>query len=341
MLTFAWLCLGFAACFGSLQLLLNSTFSDTFNDEPNHRSLHTVPTPRIGGVGIMMSVATVALVNILSEVPIRPSLNITLCCYFSLFLVSWLDDFRSLSVNLRLMAQLLVSCVWVCLVEPNDLPSIPSIPRWSIYILVVFGLVWSMNLFNFMDGSDGMAGSMAFIGFSAYLICIFVKGVPNAEPPLAGLAGAFFAFLFFNWPKASIFLGDCGSIPIGFIAAGIGIIGASLHWWGKLFPLLLFSMFWIDATVTLIIRIYQRKRFWKSHNEHWYQKAIRAGASHKKVVLIHMLCNVVIAALALSLEVVANFKNLYVQALTIFIVLSIVCSFGAWAELMFQKKFGP
>jgi UDP-N-acetylmuramyl pentapeptide phosphotransferase/UDP-N-acetylglucosamine-1-phosphate transferase len=139
-------------------------------------------------------------------------------------------------------------------------------------------------------------------------------------------------------PPAKIFLGDGGSVPLGFLAAAIGISGIYQGVWGAAFPLIVFAMFWTDATFTLVKRILKKEQFWKPHNTHWYQKAIRAGNSHKKIVLIHLLCNSLLATAGLGIETVTFLDNLYLQSFIIACVLGIPAIFGFWAEREFASS---
>jgi UDP-N-acetylmuramyl pentapeptide phosphotransferase/UDP-N-acetylglucosamine-1-phosphate transferase len=286
----------------------------------------------------MVSVACLAAIFSAFKLEAHGSLAALFCCYAALFLISWFDDFWSLSVRTRFSIHILVIFLWVYFNSSAIALLAPKYLFVPACLFLVIGLTWSINLFNFMDGSDGLAGSMCVIGLSAYLACIFLNPATGMVPVLSGLIGATAAFLLFNWPKASIFLGDSGSIPLGFLLGGIGVTGVLYEWWTAQFPLLVFAMFWVDATFTLLQRILSGQRFWQPHNQHWYQKAIRGGASHKKVLWIHIVCNVIIVVLALSLQNSRYKANLHTQAITILGVFSIVCAFGLWAESTFRHQ---
>jgi UDP-N-acetylmuramyl pentapeptide phosphotransferase/UDP-N-acetylglucosamine-1-phosphate transferase len=136
------------------------------------------------------------------------------------------------------------------------------------------------NLFNFMDGSDGLAGGMALFGFATYAVAAAVGGAGDLLLVSACLAAAAGAFLVFNFAPARIFMGDVGSVPLGFLAAALGLAGWQRGVWPVWFPLLVFSPFVVDATVTLMRRAWRRERVWQAHREHYYQRMVRSGLGH-------------------------------------------------------------
>lgn len=252
----------------SLWLMLRSGLADRMLDEPNHRSLHARPIPRVGGVAIAVGVALAALVFW----PQAPgALRLALGCALALALVSGLDDLRNLPVTVRFVAHLGAALVW-CWAT-----GIPAL--WLPVAVLLIG--WSTNLYNFMDGADGLAGGMAAIGFGAYAIAFAMAGTPGAAAISAAIAAASLGFLSGNAPPARVFMGDSGSIPLGFLAAVLGIEGYRSQTWSAIFPLLVFLPFWFDATVTLGIRLLRGRRPWEAHRDHFYQKAVRSGLGHR------------------------------------------------------------
>lgn len=234
-------------------------------DRPNERSLHAHPTPRIGGLALFPGV----VLGWLAAGSSTWNSMLLLGLAGFLFFLSIFDDWRSLPVALRLGAHLLAAT----LLAFGLLGASPHILSW---VLVV---AWMTNLFNFMDGSNGLAGGMAAIGFATF-------GLVFGEPALAfALAGAALGFLVFNFDPAKVFLGDAGSIPLGFLAGGLGLLGIVKEQWPWWFPLLVFSPFIVDATVTLLKRVLRRERFWIAHREHYYQRLVRMGWSHRRLAL--------------------------------------------------------
>jgi UDP-N-acetylmuramyl pentapeptide phosphotransferase/UDP-N-acetylglucosamine-1-phosphate transferase len=163
-------------------------------------------------------------------------------------------------------------------------------------------VAWTINLYNFMDGADGLAGGMTVIGFCAYAVAAALAGdAPFALTSLC-VAAATAAFLIFNFPPARIFMGDSGSIPLGFLAAALGLLGWHDGLWPLWFPLVVFAPFVVDASVTLARRALRGERFWQAHRSHYYQRLVLTGWSHRQLALAEyglMLVSAVAALLAL------------------------------------------
>jgi UDP-N-acetylmuramyl pentapeptide phosphotransferase/UDP-N-acetylglucosamine-1-phosphate transferase len=141
------------------------------------------------------------------------------------------------------------------------------------------------NLYNFMDGSDGLAGGMAAFGFSSLALAAWLSDALGLAVFCASVAAAALAFLRFNFPLARVFMGDAGSIPLGFLAATLGILGVLQNLWPMLFPLLVFSPFIVDASLTLLRRGIAREKVWQAHRSHYYQRLVRMGWSHRRLAL--------------------------------------------------------
>lgn len=234
-------------------------------DVPNHRSLHTQITPRIGGWAMVPIIA----LGMLGWA--RTLWPIALAALFVAF-VSQLDDRRGLSARVRFAAHGLAVLTII-------LGFSLSLAGWKL-VLIAFLLLWLINLYNFMDGADGLAGGMTFFGFSAYAIA-----AASAAPDLAGgaalVAGAAAGFLVFNWPPARVFLGDTGSVSLGFLAGALGFLGWLREVWPFWFPALVFSPFIADASVTLCKRLLCGEKFWQAHRTHYYQRMIQMSGSHR------------------------------------------------------------
>jgi UDP-N-acetylmuramyl pentapeptide phosphotransferase/UDP-N-acetylglucosamine-1-phosphate transferase len=286
--------LSIVACTALIFTTLRSPIARRIVDQPGRlNSMHTQPIPRIGGAALMMIVFIAAWfsgVNI-----IFPAL---LVAAFFLCAVSIIDDIIGLAAWLRLIAHLLAA-TFICiffLSKSNDAQLLTQIGSLTTITLVMsmvaltLLITWSTNLFNFMDGADGLAGGMALFGFGAYAIAAsqFVPTSPEAAS-IATLcaitSGAALGFLFFNFSPAKVFMGDAGSISLGFLAAAIGIHGISLGLWAWWFPLLVFSPFIVDATTTLIKRIARGEKIWIAHRQHYYHQLILSGWNHRRVAL--------------------------------------------------------
>ena len=256
-------------------------------DYPNERSLHDTPTPRIGGLGIM------AGVGVASAWLAGGMLLPVMLAAFSLAAVSVLDDVRGLPVALRFLAHFVAAAA--CLLALG-------LSGWAL-VGATLAVVWMTNLFNFMDGSDGLAGGMAAIGFGALALAAWLGGAPGLAAFCAAIAASALAFLRFNFPPARVFMGDAGSIPLGFLAATLGILGAMQDVWPWLFPLLVFSPFIVDASVTLVRRALRGEKVWRAHRSHYYQRAVLLGASHRQLALAAYALMLAMAALAFALRI--------------------------------------
>jgi UDP-N-acetylmuramyl pentapeptide phosphotransferase/UDP-N-acetylglucosamine-1-phosphate transferase len=160
-------------------------------------------------------------------------------------------------------------------------------------------IVWVANLYNFMDGSDGLAGTMTVVGFGAYALAAFWAGSDRA-PTLLALAAATLPFLLANWPPARIFLGDAGSVPLGFLAAVFGIEGWRQGWWPSWFPLLVFLPFVADASATLLRRLLRGEPAWQAHRDHSYQRLVQLGLGHAGTLALYaaLMIGAAVSALA-------------------------------------------
>ena len=253
----------------ALVLILKTRIANVALDTPNQRSLHTKLTPRTGGLAIMAGV----LISWLS----MPINFYWLLFPLSLMLISLMDDIVHLSVKWRLLIQLLASAAFVIVMLPQQ--------TWLLVTLMTLLITWMTNLYNFMDGSDGLAGGMGLFGFAAYAIAAYVLGDMNLALMNAAVSSACLAFLFFNFNPAKIFMGDSGSIPLGFLAGSIGAYGYFKGLWPMWFPLLVFSPFIIDATITLLKRQLAGEKVWQAHRSHYYQRLVQLGWGHRNTAL--------------------------------------------------------
>ena len=276
-------------------------------DNPTHRSLHDKPKPRTGGLAILIAILVSWLVlYIMHKVEINFKhviLGIGL-----LSMISYLDDRYSISHLWRLLAHIIAAILLISselgLLVSNHLTDVVNIS--ALNIIAVLGVVWMINLYNFMDGMDGLAGGMSVIGFG----CLGVLGLLSEDYIFAiaslVVAASNIGFLIHNFPPAKIFMGDVGSITMGYLMAFFTIWGmheAIFTWW---VPLIVFSPFIVDSTVTLFIRLFRGERVWEAHKSHNYQKLVQLGWSHHKTVLY---CYTLMIAATLSATVMHIQKN--------------------------------
>jgi len=245
-------------------------FAARLADRPNERSLHEVPRPRVGGLGAML--AALPFVAAFGDEPLR----IAAGCAALLCAVSLADDVRSLPALPRLGAHFAAAGVAV-------VASVGG-AGWPLAALAasVLAIAWMTDLFNFMDGSDGLAGGMAVIGFGAYALAAQGTASPLGACALA-IASASTGFLAWNFPPARVFLGDAGSIPLGFLAGALGLHGVAAGAWPPWFPVVVFAPFVIDASVTVVRRLLHGERIWRAHRSHYYQRLVLSGWSHRRL----------------------------------------------------------
>lgn len=232
-------------------------------DRPNARSLHRDIVPRGGGLAIWIGWC--------AGIVWFPDAHLWLWPLAAVVIVSFFDDRRGIPAPLRLFVQLAAAVAWVWLAAPAPDPIVAA--------AMIVGIVWVANLYNFMDGSDGLAGTMTVVGFGAYALAAFWAGSDRASI-LFALAAATIPFLLANWPPARIFLGDAGSVPLGFLAAVFGIEGWRQGWWPAWFPLLVFLPFIADASATLLRRLLSGEPVWQAHRDHCYQRLVQLGLGH-------------------------------------------------------------
>ncbi len=255
-------------------------------DQPNARSLHARPVPRMGGLAI----AAGALMGFCADSwQWSRGLAVAMTALAVVAVLSWYDDQAGLSPRLRLLVHVAAAALVAVLVQPSPgdlLPGLAVVPGGFLAILFVTGfLVWWINLYNFMDGMDGFAGGMAVFGFGALAALAYrAHDVPYAEASLT-VAAAALGFTVSNFPPARLFMGDVGATALGF-GAGMMILAGDARgdfptWAG----LIVFSPFLVDATLTLVRRVARGENPTVAHREHYYQRLVQAGLSQRRTVL--------------------------------------------------------
>ncbi len=258
---------------------------------PNLRSLHQRPVPRVGGLaiwaGTLPAFAVAAAWSPMEAVGWLPA-------WAALLLVSLCDDVRGLAIPIRLGTHGACALWFAYWIVPTGAAGLTT----QVAQVFAAGLLvaWSLNLYNFMDGNDGLAVLMTIVGFAAYGIA----GTTSPTTSLVAFAVAFAAlpFFFVNRPPARMFMGDVGAVPLGFLAATLGLAGVLQELWGAWFPVLVFLPFIADATLTLLRRAGRRERWWEGHRSHYYQRLHQLGAGHAGTLAVY-------AALILGTSVTA------------------------------------
>ncbi len=284
--------LAFCVCWAALASLLRWR-AHLPMDRPNERSLHALPTPRVGGLGIMAAMALTGLW------PGDATLMAIAGGALALAVVSLVDDVQGLAVRLRLVAHGSVAALCLAVLGLAGGP----------LVLAVLVVVWATNLYNFMDGADGLAGGMATIGFGTLAFAAWMADAQAVASFCGALAGASLAFLCFNFPPARLFMGDAGSIPLGFLAAAIGVLGVRRGIWSWPFPLLVFLPFVADASVTLVRRVLKRENIAQAHRSHYYQRVVLMGATHRQLAQAAYGLMLAMAALAFAQHLRPEYSN--------------------------------
>ncbi|MCW2236545.1 MraY family glycosyltransferase [Azospirillum canadense] len=265
-------------------------------DHPNDRSSHSIPTPRGGGWGVMLTLLLAwALVALTTDGGLR--VLPILIGAAALMAVSWMDDRRGLGPAPRFLAQIAAVAAGLTALPADGLVFQGLLPLWADRLVAAVGWLWFVNLFNFMDGIDGLAGSEAAAIGAGLALVVAVGGLDPAYG-LYGLAaaGAAMGFLVWNWHPAKLFMGDVGSVPLGFTLGWLLLAVAASGLWAA--ALLVPAYFLADATFTLLRRLAEGKKVWQAHREHFYQKATQRGRSHAQVVRLVLALNVALLALA-------------------------------------------
>ncbi|MCX6252910.1 MAG: glycosyltransferase family 4 protein [Bacteroidia bacterium] len=257
-------------------------------DLPNERSSHTLPTPRGGGIAVVI-VWLIGLSYYFFTKNIDAGLFFALLSGFPLAITGLFDDLVGLRPGIRFLIQ--VICAGIALYLLGGLQSFQfftlniSFPL-LLSLSALIAIVWSINLFNFLDGIDGYISSeVAFIGLSVFLLTGDQIGLL--------LTFTSIGFLIWNWQKAKIFMGDVGSTLLGFTIAVLAISHSNNNISSIPVWLILSSVFWFDGTITLFRRIKNKEHLSKAHKKHAYQRIVQAGFSHQKTVLWALGLNLV------------------------------------------------
>jgi UDP-N-acetylmuramyl pentapeptide phosphotransferase/UDP-N-acetylglucosamine-1-phosphate transferase len=338
------LIIGFAIAAGALGLSclcvmgLRRWAAQRMLDIPSARSSHTQPTPRGGGLGIVIGVLVGAWSLFFSRTVVilfREIAALSLGGWI-VALTGWLDDMRRLSIRIRLIVQAASSIIIVLAIGYINTMTVPVLGNIHLYwIGIPFTLFWIMGLTNannFMDGIDGIAGGQAFIAGLGWTMMGFLGG-----PSFIGFLGVLLAasslgFLFHNWPPARIFMGDAGSSFIGFTMAVLPILAAQKNPRFMFAGILVVWPFIGDTSFTLVRRLIHKENIFVAHRSHLYQRLVIAKYSHRFVTLLYMGFAVIGVILAF----------IWVEGLhhldALVILIPIILSAGLWRFTILSEK---
>ena len=263
-------------------------------DIPKDRSSHSIPTPRGGGLAIVI-IFYFALTILFIQGKIENTIFFALLSGLPLMIISIIDDIVSLSPKIRFIVQLFSSAMALYFLQGLHVIDIGFIQIswvWILSSLALIGMIWFINLYNFIDGIDGYASMEAiFVGGAIYLIT-------KNEIALI-LVISTLGFLPWNWQKAKIFMGDVGSTVLGFFIAVLAIYFQNINELSIINWLILTSLFWFDATFTLFRRWKNKEKLSEAHKKHAYQRIVQAGFSHQKTTLYAFGINIIFLGLVI------------------------------------------
>lgn len=304
-------------------------------DTPNERSLHQGQIPRGGGLVIV----TLLLLSLLTMAIATPR-SITFLALFVLTLawavLSWVDDRTDLSPRRRLLFQLgFAACTvaafgWVNTLQISSYSYISL--SWFGLICTFIGVLWLSNLYNFMDGMDGLAASQTIIAATTIAFWFWQAGDTALAICCMVLAAASYGFLLRNWHPAKVFMGDVGSITIGAFFATMLIYGQSRYQIPAISFVLLLAVFVFDSSVTILKRIWRREKFWLPHRSHYYQRAALLGFNQGAVTVASVVLMIVCAMIA-SVTVLYH-DRIAIAALAVLMLLMA----AAWGVALLEAR---
>jgi Fuc2NAc and GlcNAc transferase len=270
-------------------------------DSPNERSSHSIPTPRGGGVIVV--VLCLIFYSVISYFyPDTFSWGYLLGAVI-VAVVSWVDDLYSLWFLWRLAAH---SAAATVLIISSDIETL----GFFCSIISFFWIVWLINAYNFMDGIDGIAGLQAVIAATSWLALGYIFDMPAIYYFSGVIAASSLGFLIHNWQPAKIFMGDVGSAFLGFTFAALPLLATKQTtkqtYLLALAAVIFLWFFLFDSIVTFIHRLFKGKNVFSAHREHIYQRLVQSGMSHGKVTTIYGILTLI---LSLSMMLTLSFFN--------------------------------
>lgn len=291
--------------------------------EVTDRSSHSTPTPHGGGIAIALTwFSGISYLYFIDA--INTSLYFALMVGVIISVVSYIDDLFELSPKIRLLTQLSVALLGLYFLGgfvEIDFFFFNIQNQVFTNVFAVFMIVWFINLYNFLDGIDGYAGSEAiFLSASAYILF--------GGAHFLVLAVAILGFLVWNWHKAKIFMGDVSSTLLGYNVAIFTIYYSNQESSNFWIWIILFGLFWFDATLTLLRRFLNREKLSQAHNKHAYQRLVQSGWAHDRVVLASLVINAILLLLIY-----------FIPSMLIAFLLSLVVLYGCIKFVDTKKGF--
>lgn len=316
---------GTAGCSALATIVVRSIArSRALLDHPNERSAHVTPTPRVGGIAIMSTFAVVSSGAVILQGARAPVASVILGTA-AVALLGLIDDLRPLRASWRFGVQSVVAAIVVGAnyAHLEQAWTLVPLPAWLLAPLSVLWIVWLTNLYNFMDGIDGLAGGQAIIAGVSIACAAWIVGAGTVAMLSLTLVAATAGFLIFNFPPASIFMGDVGSTAIGFLFAAIPFASGSGAVPVEVVGIAL-ALFILDATTTLVRRLMRGERFYQAHRSHWYQRPLACGVGHRTITLAAYAGMVLMGAAAAAYQMASLALRLQLVAAAVVVFLAYV-----------------
>ncbi len=272
-------------------------------DKPNHRTSHEQITPRGGGIIFVMLWLVQVILNYAQHKISFPLMEIFVLPVSLVALVSFIDDNFPLRKRYRLISHFIAASLVIYFFNRIGAPiasEASGVIRLIALTMMLFYIVWSINLFNFMDGLDGLASVQSIFIFFISGCLLFYFHVNELASLSCLLAFSVLGFLVWNWPNAKIFMGDVGSTSLGLIVAVFTLLALKQE---NSISIVIYFMLYIpfifDATVTLLRRVLSGEKWYEAHNQHAFQRLYQSGWSHRKVLVGLIILNSISAILVI------------------------------------------
>jgi len=304
-------------------LLQKYALKHSLIDVPNERSSHSIPTPRGGGLSIVIPVLfCVAVLFLVGQLQKEIAIALGIGCLL-VSIIGWVDDHKHVPALWRAIIYGIaagLAMYFLGVFNHFQLGAFHLLPVLIGSALAVIWVMWMTNLYNFMDGTDGLAAIQAIcVGFLAGIL-FWVEGQYGVAMVCFVILVSSCGFLFWNWPPAKIFMGDVGSCSLGFCFGVLAVVGEIQE--TVSFPVffILLSIFICDAAFTLLMRIFANEKWYQAHKSHAYQRLVQMGASHKKLAFSILLINVVILWPMATMAFVWSEYSYYIATVSIFLM---------------------
>ena len=304
-------------------------------DRPNHRTLHDRDVPRGGGIVIVFFIVlSLLLVGLISG---RTAMFVTMAMIMMGWAwLSWWDDQHNLSPKIRIVFQLLLALTTMAAFGYINVVQFSSTASLSLgyggALITLVGILWLTNLYNFMDGMDGLAASQTIIAAITIGFWLWQYGDQGLALICFVAAASSYGFMLRNWHPAKIFMGDVGSITLGAFFATLIIIASHRYGLPVISFVLLLGVFVFDASVTVLRRIWLGEQFWMPHRTHYYQRLVTAGNGQPQIVSVMII-------LMLICAINASISLLYRDIMWLCVAFELVLLGGAaWTSLRIKKN---